>query len=93
MTEMALQCQNDSKTVSFENLNIRISILFRASNFVLRAFFRMVLVFYTNCTKVNITAEIMSSTLAPLERSVIGFANPCRNGPTALASAIYCVSL
>ena len=27
-----------SETISFENLNIRISILFRASNFVLRAF-------------------------------------------------------
>ena len=45
--------------------------------------FHVVLVIYTNCTKVKTTAEIMSSTLAPLERSVIGFANPCRNGPMA----------
>ncbi|MFH1881887.1 MAG: hypothetical protein ABIL62_04140, partial [Planctomycetota bacterium] len=30
--------QNDSNTVSFENLNIRILNLFRISNFVLRAF-------------------------------------------------------
>ncbi len=31
--------QNDSKAVSFENLNIRISNLFRISNLVLRIFF------------------------------------------------------
>jgi len=30
--------QNDSKAVGFENLNIRISNLFRISGFVLRAF-------------------------------------------------------
>ena len=30
----------------------------------------------------------MSSTLAPRERSLIGLANPCKNGPIALAPAM-----
>src|SRR4029078_9808877 len=35
----------------------------------------------------------MSSTVAPRDRSLIGLAKPCRNGPIACAPASHCVSL
>src|SRR5262249_23136962 len=35
----------------------------------------------------------MSSTLAPRERSLIGRAKPCRNGPIAVAVPSHCTSL
>jgi hypothetical protein len=35
----------------------------------------------------------MSSTLAPRERSLMGRAKPCRNGPIAVALPSHCTSL
>jgi hypothetical protein len=41
------------------------------------------------------TAQVVtiSSTLAPRDRSLIGLAKPCRNGPIAWAPPSHCVSL
>lgn len=45
------------------------------------------------CARQTAVVATISSTLAPRERSLIGLANPWRNGPIAFAPAMYCVNL